>query len=558
MSDMGGTPRALPSVPLEPLRDRDPRALGPFRLLGRLGAGGMGVAYLSESGGDWSVVKMLRSELAEDRSHRARIGRELEAMKRASGPHTAKLLEEHLDEDPSWFAMEFIPGTTLTRRVEDAGPLTPPEVTDLATSLAHVLEDIHAAGVIHRDLKPSNIMLAPTGPKIIDFGIADLADGTQLTRTGSVMGSTGWLAPEQITGAQVTTSTDVHAWGLCVLFAATGHAPFDGGTASSSLYRVLESTPDVPDYVTEPLRALIEGALSKDATRRPTVTQLLSALDPPIPPPPPLPPPPPPAPETLVISPTDQWTEERGPADSAHATTPLAARPEPLPKVSPKPSPLKASRKPLLIIVAIIGMFLLGGLAIGLISSATRQTDSSKDPEGTTEVVAKATPSPSSEISPSGDAEDSRPASSTPASAPATDEAPIAATVAYSIWVDQEDPIPDQIVKNSLDWQVDLCSPDAAIAASDNVKKIALLKKVDGKWVRQATPANVEAGDRCGKQKVHIVMDVSEPPPAEDRLGKGWGKCTDYRVVIPETKNFAKTYVDICVRARSDEESEGA
>ena len=252
MSGDAREPRSLPAVPLEPLRDRDPRSLGSFRLLGRLGAGGMGVAFLSESDGGWAVVKVIRPELAEDRGQRARISRELEAMKRAAGPFTANLLAEQLDEDPAWFAMEFIPGTTLTRRIDDTGPLSSEALEVLGTELAHVLEHIHSAGVIHRDLKPSNVMLSPTGPKIIDFGIADIADSTQLTKTGSVMGSSGWLAPEQITGDEVTTATDVHAWGLCVLFAATGESPFGGDTASSSIYRVLESTPELPDRLKEP------------------------------------------------------------------------------------------------------------------------------------------------------------------------------------------------------------------------------------------------------------------------------------------------------------------
>lgn len=550
MSDAGGPPRALPPVPLEPLRERDPRSLGPFRLLGRLGAGGMGVAFLSEAGGDWSVVKVVRTEFAEDRSHRARIARELEAMRRTSGPYTAALLEEHLDDDPAWFAMEFIPGMTLTRRIQEAGALPPTQVRSLAEGLAHVLESIHSAGVTHRDLKPSNVMLSPTGPRLIDFGIADLTDATQLTRTGSVVGSTGWLAPEQITGAEVTAATDVHAWGLCVLYAATGRAPFDSGTASTSLYRVLEETPEVPESMGEPLRTQVVSALNKDPSRRPTVAQLLATLAPPAapPPPPPLPPPPStPSPATREVAPTDQWTEAAPLAavGAAGTTSPVAAPPAP-------PTPTGDGRRGggagRWIAVAIVMALLViaGGVALLVWGSANNDTAAD-----TPRSSAPAGPSIAASTAPP---EDGSPQPSSSAPPAQSSDATAAPALTYSIWVDHEDPIPDQIVKNSLDWQVDLCSPDKQVATPGIRNKIALFHKENGEWVRQPAKASAEIGDRCGKNRVHIVLDASEPAPPESELGKGWGSCTDYRVVVPETKDYAKTYVDMCVRTRVDEE----
>ena len=542
MSESGGSPRALPSVPLEPLRDRDPRSLGSFRLLGRLGAGGMGVAFLSESGGDWSVVKMVRGEIAEDRSHRARIARELEAMRRAAGPYTAGLLEEHLDEDPAWFAMEFIPGTTLTRRIDETGALPPAEVRTVAVGLTHILESIHNAGVVHRDLKPSNVMLSPTGPRLIDFGIADLADGTQLTRTGSVVGSTGWLAPEQITGAEVTSATDVHAWGLCVLYSATGRAPFDGGTASTSLYRVLEETPDVPESLGEPLRALVEGALNKDPRRRPSVSQLVAALAPPPPPlPPPPPPPPPPAPPaatppkpTREVPPTEQWTEVA--SLSAAAGSPATT------SGPPAHQPTNGRRRVGVWVIAGLIAVVLIGAAIGIVT----QRGDAPLPD-----AVESTPSASATNA----SVDPTPDAASPA--PITTPAPVspAPSLTYSIWVDHEDPIPDQIVMNSLDWQVDLCSPDTEVANAKVSKRIALYKKQDDKWVRQPAAATTALGDRCGKNRVHIVMDANEDAPPESAIGKGWTKCVDYRVVVPETGNYARTYVDMCVRTRAEDEA---
>ena len=268
----------LPAVPLEPLRPHDPTELGPFRLLGRLGQGGMGVAFLSQSEGNWVVVKMMRSDLTDDSSFRARVGRELEALKTAAGTHTARLIDSDLSGHPAWFAMEFIPGTTLQRRVKEQGALTSQEVSTLAFNLAVVIGDVHSRGIVHRDLKPGNIMLSPTGPRLIDFGIADLSDGTQLTSTGTVLGSTGWLSPEQVTGDPVTAATDVHAWALCVLYAATGEPPFGNDSPTVSMYRVLEAAPEVPANIAEPLRSLLLAAVEKDANRRPSVERILAEL----------------------------------------------------------------------------------------------------------------------------------------------------------------------------------------------------------------------------------------------------------------------------------------
>lgn len=274
----GDRSRALPPVPMEPLRDADPRELGGFRLLGRLGAGGMGVAFLAEGMGQWAVVKMIRPDVADDGSFRVRLARELDAMSRAGTDSTAAVLASETDGTPAWFAMEFIPGVTLARRVEDSGPLPTDELAALATGLAQALQPLHAAGVVHRDIKPANIMLSPSGPRIIDFGIADLAEESALTRTGIVLGSTGWLAPEQVRGDRVTPATDVHAWGLCVLFAATGVAPLAADNTTAAIYRVLEHTPDVPESVPSPLRDLVVAALDKDPLRRPPLDRVLERL----------------------------------------------------------------------------------------------------------------------------------------------------------------------------------------------------------------------------------------------------------------------------------------
>jgi serine/threonine protein kinase len=269
--------RSLPSVPLGPLLDRDPREVGPFRLLGRLGAGGMGVAYLADGLGQWAVVKCLRSELADDVGFRARLGRELEAVGRLNG-ESARVLQSDLDGPAPWFAMEFIAGQTLSHWVRERGPMTGRQLVDFAAGLAEVIAGVGQAGIVHRDVKPANVMVSPGGPRLIDFGIAEVAEGTNLTTTGSVMGSVGWLAPEQITGERVSSATDVHAWALCVVFAASGEAPFGTDTGAATLYRVLESTPKVPPTVVMPLRGLVERALAKDPESRPTAVNIFKVV----------------------------------------------------------------------------------------------------------------------------------------------------------------------------------------------------------------------------------------------------------------------------------------
>ena len=270
--------RMLPAVPLAPLRVRDPQQVGDFRLLGRLGSGGMGVAYLADGAGQWAVVKVARGELAEDASFRARMLREIEILQQTESPYTSSILGFDIGADEPWFAMEFIPGMNLARRVEESGPLQGDQLTAFVTGLAEALAAVHSTGVIHRDIKPANIMMSPTGPRIIDFGISGLTNATQLTRTGSILGTAGWLAPEQVRGDQVTAATDVHAWALCVLFAATGSAPFASGNEATSMYRVLETTPEIPEWIKQPLRRLLISAVDKDPKRRPETTQIRSEI----------------------------------------------------------------------------------------------------------------------------------------------------------------------------------------------------------------------------------------------------------------------------------------
>ena len=524
--DTNGAGFALPAVPLEPLRDRDPRELGPFRLLGRLGAGGMGVAFLAEGGGQWAVVKMVRSELAEDRSFRARLSRELDAMGRASGPHTASLLDSDVQADPPWFAMEFIPGMTLTRRVDDSGALVMAEVVALAVAMVDVLVSVHGAGIVHRDLKPSNIMMSPTGPKLIDFGIADMSEGTQLTKTGMVLGSTGWLAPEQVRGDQVTSATDIHAWALCVLYAATGAPPFGADNSTATMYKVLEAIPVIPQEIPSPLRELLSAAVAKEPSHRPTLERLSSELNP-------VQVQVAPAPTTPVFDTT--------PTPAQDMLTTLEAAPRPPGRTAPGAADTSrpAGRRWWPVAVGIGALCVVAAVVVVL---AGRNSSTSIAP---TTQNASATAAASSAPASASDAQ----AASSPA--PIASNKPIPVPV-YAVDVDYADAnISDSVQNNTLDWEFDVCSDDSQLLTASTLGKVALYEKVNGKWVKQRSEIDAQAGGRCGAKMVQLIVAATEPTPNADTVGTGWSSCSDYRVTIPETTTYAKTSVDMCVRTRA-------
>ena len=213
---------------------------------------------------------------------------------------------------------------------------------------------------------------------------------------------------------------------------------------------------------------------------------------------------------------------------------------------------MRRVRRRHLVVVTVIAVILACVAAGVAISTLVQRDDEVAGNENQTTSSTQAEESPSSEVSPTS----SPPASPSPASATEETTVELTPELTYSVWVDQEDPIPDQIVKNSLSWNVDLCSTDLDMAKKRNSRKIALSLKVDGKWEVQPIPAQTEVGERCGEDKIHITMPVTEPAPSEDLVDTGWGACADYRVELPETQNFAATNVDMCVRTRVDQASE--
>ncbi|HEV3012745.1 MAG TPA: serine/threonine-protein kinase [Actinomycetota bacterium] len=316
----------------------DPRRLGPYELVGRLGQGGMGVVFLGrERRGRLVAVKALRPELAGDPAFAARFRREVDAARRVVSPHVARVLDADPSADRPWLATEYVNGSTLATEVAITGPLAGGRLLTFATRVAQALTAIHAAGVVHRDLKPTNVLLeqvqgppepatiplphlhpdapepqppvpgppegersGPTrgapravhnppgtvpdrfGVKVIDFGIA-WAAGATVTRSGLRFGTPSWMAPEQLRDQPAGPPTDVFAWGALVAFAATGRHPFGGGPPDAVAYRILHGRPDL-DGVPEAMRQLVREALARDPAARPTadrVVAILAAASPP-------------------------------------------------------------------------------------------------------------------------------------------------------------------------------------------------------------------------------------------------------------------------------------
>jgi hypothetical protein len=238
----------------------------------------MGRVYLARSpGGRQVAVKVIRPQLAEDDSFRARFAREVSAARKVGGLFTAQVVDADLDSPVPWLVTAYVPGASLAEAVEEQGPLPATTVLALAAGLAEGLSAIHAAGVIHRDLKPSNVLLALDGPRIIDFGISSALDAPSLTGTGLMIGSPGFMSPEQAEGMPVGPSSDIFSLAGVLIFASRGEGPFGSGDTAALLYRVVHGTPNL-DQVPDKIRPLISRCLSRSAAARPTAAEFLAEL----------------------------------------------------------------------------------------------------------------------------------------------------------------------------------------------------------------------------------------------------------------------------------------
>ncbi|MER5830942.1 serine/threonine-protein kinase, partial [Streptomyces sp. NPDC002130] len=266
---------------MEKLGPGDPQQIGSYRLLARLGAGGMGHVYLARSErGRTVAVKLVREELAAQEEFRERFRQEVRAARRVGGYWTAPVLDADTEAAVPWVATGYVAGPSLQQVVgQDHGALPERTVRILAAGLAHALKDIHAAGIVHRDLKPSNVLVTIDGPRVIDFGIAraleTVTDGG-LTRTGALVGSPGFMAPEQVRGDRITPACDVFCLGSVLAYAATGALPF--GTANSGvhalMFRIAQEEPDL-EGVPEGIADLVRDCLRKDPAARPSLDRVL-------------------------------------------------------------------------------------------------------------------------------------------------------------------------------------------------------------------------------------------------------------------------------------------
>ncbi|MEU4272766.1 serine/threonine-protein kinase [Streptomyces sp. NPDC026092] len=264
---------------MRPLTETDPRRVGAYRLLYRLGEGGMGCVYLGRSpGGRTVALKVVHGTLAGDPGFRRRFAREVKAAQSLRGAGTVPVLDADPEAAVPWLATAYVPGPALSEAVIAHGPLPQEALWRLLSGLAHALDGVHGAGLVHRDVKPSNVLLAQSGPLLIDFGIARSADETALTGTGLVVGSPGYMSPEQAEGKEISSAADVFSLGAVLAFAATGRGPFGGGSVAELLYRLVHHEPDL-DGVGGRFGELARHCLAKRPGDRPTVAELAAVAD---------------------------------------------------------------------------------------------------------------------------------------------------------------------------------------------------------------------------------------------------------------------------------------
>src|SRR5215472_5451602 len=271
----------VPQATLEPLRRWDPERIGPFALVGQLGAGAMGRVYLGRStAGRLVAVKTIKIELADEAGFRARFAHEVAAARQVSGVFTAAVVAADPEADMPWLATAYVPAPSLSQLVAECGPLPVPAARWLAAGCAEALESIHTAGLVHRDLKPSNVLVSPDGPRVIDFGVARAAERVQLTVTRGAVGTPAYMAPEQARDTrQASAASDVFSLGATLLYAATGHAPYQGETVMDVLVRLATEPPDLAGLPGE-LTGLVTDCLERSPRQRPTSATLLNQLEP--------------------------------------------------------------------------------------------------------------------------------------------------------------------------------------------------------------------------------------------------------------------------------------
>ncbi|MCW8382347.1 protein kinase domain-containing protein [Streptomyces justiciae] len=346
-----------------PLHKDDPKSVGGYKLVDRLGSGGMGVVYWgrSRSGRD-VAVKVVHAQYAEDKVFRARFRQEIDAVRKVSGAFTAPVVDADPEAVRPWMATQYVPGSSLAERIRDHGALKGPQLRRLALGLVEALQDIHRAGVVHRDLKPANVLMAEDGPRVIDFGISRAAENHQtLTETGQMIGTPPFMSPEQFTDARtVGPASDVFSLAALLVFSATGRGPFDADSPYMTAFRVVHEPPGL-DGVPRQLRAVLERCLVKNPAERPQLDVLAKEFADALPEPDPM------DPDTTTLRLADLRTVEEtyGGTGSAAPTTSGRRR---------------RSRRLLLAVTAAVGALTLGALGYAQFGAADDSATVSDDP----------------------------------------------------------------------------------------------------------------------------------------------------------------------------------
>ena len=381
------------------LQPDDPGRIGPYQLRGVLGAGGMGRVFLGVSAdGDHVAVKVIRADLAMDPEFRARFRREVTVARKVSSRFTAPLIAADADGPVPWLATAYVTGPSLADAIAQRGPLPAASVLELAAGLAEGMSAIHSAGVIHRDLKPSNVLLAQDGPRVIDFGISVAAETGQLTRAGLLIGSPGYMSPEQVEGREVGPASDIFSLGAVLAFAATGEAPFGNGSAPTLAYRAVYRQVNL-DRVPAEVRGLIDRCLAKDPGQRPAARDLMFAA--------------------AAIPPTERWapapvtrTFTELPAGQDGSRTLTSARLSPVSQPAPgrpgRPQGQgrgrRQGRRPLVIASVVAGILAAsaaGGIAVAGCTSQTVGVHSVSSPITSAPATSAPSISPTAIVAPS-------------------------------------------------------------------------------------------------------------------------------------------------------------